>query len=124
MMTIARPSIADKRRSFHELHRSGCFVIPNPCDAGSARYLQSLGFPALASTSLGFVWTQGGDAPRQIHVGHDPAAENIARRIDVSRHGRDAQHRLLVGKLQWRLARWTCLRHSLLLFSCSGSGRR
>lgn len=53
-----RPSIADKRRRFHELHRSGCFVIPNPWDAGSAVYLQSLGFPALASTSSGFAWTQ------------------------------------------------------------------
>lgn len=53
-----RPSIADKRRRFHQLHRSGCFVIPNPWDAGSAVYLQSLGFPALASTSSGFAWTQ------------------------------------------------------------------
>jgi 2-methylisocitrate lyase-like PEP mutase family enzyme len=54
-----RPSIADKRRRFHELHASGCFVIPNPWDVGSALYLQSLGFPALASTSSGFAWTQG-----------------------------------------------------------------
>ena len=58
MTTPTRPSIADKRRRFHELHRSGCFVIPNPWDAGSAVYLQSLGFPALASTSSGFAWTQ------------------------------------------------------------------
>ena len=56
--STTRPSIADKRRRFHELHRSGCFVIPNPWDAGSAVYLQSLGFPALASTSSGFAWTQ------------------------------------------------------------------
>jgi 2-methylisocitrate lyase-like PEP mutase family enzyme len=58
-MSPARPSIADKRRAFAQLHRHGCFVIPNPWDLGSARYLQSLGFKALASTSSGFAWTQG-----------------------------------------------------------------
>ena len=57
-MAAARPSIADKRRSFRELHAAGCFVIPNPWDAGSARYLQSLGFKALATTSSGFAWSQ------------------------------------------------------------------
>src|SRR5438094_6923835 len=54
-----RRSVADKRRTFQELHRSGCFVIPNPWDAGSARYLQTLGFKALATTSSGFAWSQG-----------------------------------------------------------------
>ncbi len=58
-MTVHRPSIADKRRSFHEMHASGCFVIPNPWDVGSARYLQGLGFKALATTSSGFAWSQG-----------------------------------------------------------------
>ena len=57
-MAAARPSIADKRRTFRELHAAGCFVIPNPWDAGSARYLQSLGFKALATTSSGFAWSQ------------------------------------------------------------------
>jgi 2-methylisocitrate lyase-like PEP mutase family enzyme len=52
------PSIADKRRSFRQLHESGCFVIPNPWDPGSARYLQSLGFKAVATTSSGFAWSQ------------------------------------------------------------------
>ena len=52
------PDIADKRRAFAALHQSGCFVIPNPWDAGSARYLQSLGFQALATTSAGFAWSQ------------------------------------------------------------------
>jgi 2-methylisocitrate lyase-like PEP mutase family enzyme len=52
-------SLADKRRAFRALHEKGCFVIPNPWDAGSARYLQSLGFKALASTSSGFAWSQG-----------------------------------------------------------------
>ena len=51
------PDIADKRRAFVALHQSGCFVIPNPWDAGSARYLQSLGFKALATTSAGFAWS-------------------------------------------------------------------
>ena len=59
-MSASPASTAEKRRRFHELHRSGCFVIPNPWDAGSARYLQTLGFKALATTSSGFAWTQGG----------------------------------------------------------------
>ncbi len=54
---MTRPSIADKRRSFHQLHQSGCFTIPNPWDVGSARWLQGLGFKALASTSSGFAWS-------------------------------------------------------------------
>jgi 2-methylisocitrate lyase-like PEP mutase family enzyme len=52
-------SIAEKRRAFRQLHEAGCFVIPNPWDIGSARYLQSLGFKALASTSSGFAWSVG-----------------------------------------------------------------
>ncbi|HEY6515443.1 MAG TPA: isocitrate lyase/phosphoenolpyruvate mutase family protein [Steroidobacteraceae bacterium] len=58
-MSASPASAADKRRRFHELHRSGCFVIPNPWDAGSARYLQTLGFKALATTSSGFAWSMG-----------------------------------------------------------------
>jgi len=58
-MTTTRPSIDDKRRAFRQLHETGCFVIPNPWDVGSALYLQSLGFKALATTSSGFAWTQG-----------------------------------------------------------------
>ena len=53
------PSTADKRRAFRKLHEAGCFVIPNPWDIGSARYLQHLGFKALATTSAGFAFTQG-----------------------------------------------------------------
>jgi 2-methylisocitrate lyase-like PEP mutase family enzyme len=48
-----------RRRAFRALHSSGCFVIPNPWDVGSARYLQQLGFPALATTSAGFAFSQG-----------------------------------------------------------------
>jgi 2-methylisocitrate lyase-like PEP mutase family enzyme len=47
----------DKRATFRKLHESGCFIIPNPFDIGSARALQQLGFKALASTSAGFAWT-------------------------------------------------------------------
>ena len=50
---------ADKRAAFKKLHESGCFIIPNPFDVGSARALQHLGFKALASTSAGFAWTIG-----------------------------------------------------------------
>jgi 2-methylisocitrate lyase-like PEP mutase family enzyme len=44
---------------FFDLHRSGCFVLANAWDAGSARVLEGLGFPALASTSAGFAYSQG-----------------------------------------------------------------
>ena len=44
---------------FRRLHESGCFVIPNPWDVGSARLLARLGFPALATTSSGFAWSLG-----------------------------------------------------------------
>ncbi len=58
-MAEIRPTVADKRKAFHRLHESGCFAIPNPWDIGSARFLQSLGFKALASTSSGFAWSNG-----------------------------------------------------------------
>jgi 2-methylisocitrate lyase-like PEP mutase family enzyme len=57
--TVSRPGVDAKRATFRELHRSGCFVIPNPWDPGSARYLASLGFKALATTSSGFAWSRG-----------------------------------------------------------------
>ena len=50
-------STADKRATFKKMHESGCFIIPNPFDVGSAKALQHLGFKALASTSAGFAWT-------------------------------------------------------------------
>ena len=53
------PAPADRRRVFRDLHRAGCFVIPNPWDLGSARLLAQLGFPALATTSSGFAWSLG-----------------------------------------------------------------
>ena len=49
----------ERRRVFRQLHQSGCFVMPNPWDLGSARLLAQIGFPALATTSAGFAWSQG-----------------------------------------------------------------
>ncbi len=49
----------DRQIAFHRLHASGCFVMPNPWDAGSARALEQMGFKALATTSAGFAWTLG-----------------------------------------------------------------
>ena len=66
-------TIADRRRVFRALHESGCFVIPNPWDAGSARYLQGLGFKALASTSSGFAWSRAradGALDRDVVLAH------------------------------------------------------
>jgi 2-methylisocitrate lyase-like PEP mutase family enzyme len=58
-MTTVRPSTADKRKTFRDLHKAGCFVIPNPWNVGSARYLQGLGFKALATTSSGHAHSLG-----------------------------------------------------------------
>jgi 2-methylisocitrate lyase-like PEP mutase family enzyme len=53
------PCMLDLTARFRELHASGCFVIPNPWDAGSARLLEQTGFHALGTTSSGFAWTLG-----------------------------------------------------------------
>ena len=52
-------NVSERVQAFRRLHQSGCFVIPNPWDVGSARLLVQLGFPALATTSSGFAWSQG-----------------------------------------------------------------
>ena len=49
---------AARRAAFRKLHESGCFLIPNPWDIGSARALERLGFRALATTSSGFAWSR------------------------------------------------------------------
>jgi 2-methylisocitrate lyase-like PEP mutase family enzyme len=67
------PTIADKRRTFRSLHAAGCFVLPNPWDVGSARYLQSLGFKALATTSAGAAYAVAlpdGGVPRDAMLAH------------------------------------------------------
>ena len=53
------PTPNEKRATFRALHESGCFVIPNPWDVGSAIALESLGFAAIASTSAGMAWSMG-----------------------------------------------------------------
>jgi 2-methylisocitrate lyase-like PEP mutase family enzyme len=50
---------AEKVAVFRRLHERGCFVIPNPWDAGTARILEATGFPALATTSSGYAFTRG-----------------------------------------------------------------
>lgn len=52
-------SIEEKRSAFRELHARGCFLIPNPWDVGSARFLERQGFSALASSSAAFAWSTG-----------------------------------------------------------------
>jgi 2-methylisocitrate lyase-like PEP mutase family enzyme len=52
-------TVVDRVSEFHRLHTAGCFVMPNPWDAGSARALEQFGFKALATTSAGFAWTLG-----------------------------------------------------------------
>ena len=52
-------NLSERHAAFHELHQSGCFVIPNPWDAGSARVMAALGAKALATTSSGFAFTLG-----------------------------------------------------------------
>ncbi|MEP6872647.1 MAG: isocitrate lyase/phosphoenolpyruvate mutase family protein, partial [Anaerolineaceae bacterium] len=67
------PTTAEKRRTFRELHESGCFVIPNPWDVGSTRFLQHLGFSALATTSAGAAFTMArpdGGVPRAMMLDH------------------------------------------------------
>ncbi len=56
-MTVSDTRIVARRRAFRQMHETGCFVIPNPWDVGSARFLQGLGFKALATTSSGHAWS-------------------------------------------------------------------
>jgi methylisocitrate lyase len=74
---------AQKRENFRRLHQTGCFVIPNPWDIGSARYLSKIGFPALATTSSGFAWSRG---RADNHVPIEEALkhfEEIAAAVDI-----------------------------------------
>src|SRR5215472_5920137 len=80
------PEIVDAKRStFRHLHESGLFVIPNPWDVGTARYLRSLGFKALATTSSGFAFSHGlpdtdWAVPRDLMLHHIAA---IAAVVDI-----------------------------------------
>jgi 2-methylisocitrate lyase-like PEP mutase family enzyme len=72
-----RAAFDARRQAFRALHERGCFVIPNPWDVGSARYLQHLGFPALATTSAGFAFSQG-LPDSDIAVGRERSISHIA----------------------------------------------
>jgi 2-methylisocitrate lyase-like PEP mutase family enzyme len=78
---MAHSDIAARRAAFRKLHESGCFVIPNPWDTGTAKYLRHLGFPALATTSSGLAFSRGlpdtdWAVPRDVVLGH--VAEIVA----------------------------------------------
>ena len=80
-------AVEDQVRRFRQLHASGCFVIPNPWDAGSARLLAQLGFSALATTSSGFAWSTG---RQDNHVTLDDALEHfrmMAAAVDLPLNG-------------------------------------
>ncbi len=81
--TMARTDVAARRAVFRKLHESGCLVIPNPWDIGTARYLQHLGFPALATTSAGFTFSRGlpdGAAPLDAVLEH---IKEIVEAVDL-----------------------------------------
>ena len=85
-MNVSAPSLStppaafsERRKAFRALHERGCFVIPNPWDVGSARYLQHLGFRALATTSAGFAFSQGlPDSSDHVAVARDRTLAHIA----------------------------------------------
>ena len=84
---MASSASRDRVDRFRTLHQSGCFVIPNPWDVGSAVLLAQLGFPALATTSSGFAWSTG---RQDNHVSRDEALahfRSIAGRVDVPVNG-------------------------------------
>ena len=89
-MPSARPSTADKRKTFRELHESGCFVIPNPWNVGSARYLQGLGFKALATTSSGHAHSRGLSRRR---AKHGRGAGALSRACGGDRHSAERRFR-------------------------------
>lgn len=72
----------DRIAEFHRLHSTGCFVMPNPWDVGSARALEQMGFKALATTSAGFAWTLG-RADTQAPL--DEVLEHLRRVVDAVR---------------------------------------
>jgi len=74
-----------QRAHFRRLHEAGCFVIPNPWDVGTARYLQHLGFQAVATTSSGFAFSRGlpdssAAVPRELVLAH---FAEIAASVDI-----------------------------------------
>jgi 2-methylisocitrate lyase-like PEP mutase family enzyme len=75
------PTIDERRQTFRELHRNGCFAIPNPWEIGSARYLEHLGFKALATTSAGYAFSRG--LPDGA-VGRDEMLAHVKELVDAT----------------------------------------
>jgi 2-methylisocitrate lyase-like PEP mutase family enzyme len=71
---------AARRAAYRALHQSDCFVQPNPWDIGTARYLRSKGFPALATTSAGYAWTRG---KSDMDMTLDPMLAHIAEIVEA-----------------------------------------
>src|SRR4029450_12673567 len=70
---MSSPQQSSATAKFRAMHESGCFVLPNPWDIGTAIYLEHLGFEALASTSAGFAFSRGkrdGGVPRDEMLAH------------------------------------------------------
>ena len=70
----------DRIAEFHRLHSSGCFVMANPWDVGSARALEQMGFKALATTSAGFAWTLG---RADTQATRDEVLDHLRRVVDA-----------------------------------------
>ncbi|MCH8129093.1 MAG: isocitrate lyase/phosphoenolpyruvate mutase family protein [Acidobacteria bacterium] len=75
-------SLAERHRTFFELHQSGCFVVPNPWDLGSARLMAACGAKALATTSAGFAFTLG--RPDMGHVTRDEALHHAEQIVSAT----------------------------------------
>ena len=69
-------SIEEKRSDFQRLHQRGCFALPNPWDIGTAKYLEHMGFKAIATTSAGFAFSRG-------------LADGLVKRDDMIAHIRE-----------------------------------
>ena len=70
---MSSPQQSSATAKFHTMHESGCFVLPNPWDIGTAIYLEHVGFKALATTSAGFAFSRGkrdGGVPRDEMLDH------------------------------------------------------
>ena len=88
----------DAIKAFRALHESGCFVLPNPWDVGTAIYLKHLGFKALATTSAGYAFTRGlpdsvlaiKRAEMLAHVGEIAAATSLPVNADFQNGYADA----------------------------------
>lgn len=81
---MVSPQLIDR---FRALHQSGCFVMPNPWDIGSARWLRGQGFQALATTSAGFAFTQGRadqDVPRDMMLAHIAEMVNAVPDVPIN----------------------------------------